>query len=186
MSLVSVREANAAIVDGEHYLGPSKLAFFGWRDEYGVMLFANPRSRHLPPDWLELIRWCLRGQKNDGSRQWAAFARFARKNLPATTVVSYSDPAQGHTGALYRACNWLWAPTWLRIRPPPTGNGSWTDKDDEQAPKDRWIFPLRDDPRRATMLRITDESIMRSMPWVSFPGDYKRFIRLDARPMTDV
>jgi hypothetical protein len=173
--LASVDECNRVLV-GRHYLGPTKTAACGWRDEFGVMLFARPRSRRLPTDWLELVRWCLYGEKNGGSRQWSAWAKWARAHLPATTVVSYSDPSQGHTGALYRACNWQWAPTWLRLRPPPTGNGSWT-ADKQQASKDRWIFPLQPDDRRSQVLFVNDESIMKKMPWASYPGDYKRFIQ---------
>ena len=41
------------------------------------------------------------------------------RDVGVSTVVSYSDPSAGHTGSLYRACNWIWAPTWLRLRPPP-------------------------------------------------------------------
>ena len=86
--------------------------------------------------------------------QW----RKVRKELLAqfpelTTVVSYSDPSQGHTGALYKACNWQWRPTWHRLKPPPTGNGSWKDGV-IQSVKDRWVFELRADPRRAEILRV--------------------------------
>lgn len=173
LHLASIRECNGFLT-GRHYLGPTKAATLGWKDEYGVMLFSSPRSRRLPTDWLELVRWCLSGEKNAGSRQWARFQRWAKRNLPTTTIVSYSDPAQGHTGALYRACNWEWAPTWLRLRTPPTGNGCWgTDK--KQEPKDRWIFPLRPDPRRKELLFVNDESLMKRMPWASYPGDYQRF-----------
>src|SRR5690348_807210 len=111
-------ESTFQILTARHYLGPTRNAFFGWRDEFGVMVFANPRSRRLPQDrWLELVRWCLLGDENGGSRQWAAFTCWAKRNAPKiTTIVSYSDPSRGHTGALYRACNWLWAPTWHRLR----------------------------------------------------------------------
>jgi hypothetical protein len=178
MSLASIRECNRYLV-GRHYLGPTRSAAFGWKDEHGVMLFAAPRSRRLPSDWLELVRWCLRGEPNDGSRQWAAFARWARIYLrTTTTIVSYSDPSRGHTGALYRACNWQWAPTWHRLRPPPTGNGAWTD-DKQQATKDRWVFSLRADPRRSDLLTVNDDSLMQRVPWASYTegrgGDYKRF-----------
>ena len=161
---------------GRHYLGPTKTATLGWQDEFGVMLFAAPRSRRLPTDWLELVRWCLVGTPNGGTQQWARFARWARANLQAPTVVSYSDPSVGHTGVLYRACNWQWAPTWHRLRPPPTGNGSWVDGK-KQATKDRWIFPLLDDARRAKLLAINDESVFRRMPWANYPGDFKQFQR---------
>lgn len=172
-ALASVRECNEFLV-GRHYLGPTLSASFGWKDEFGVMLFSAPRSRRLPADWLELVRWCLTGEKNAGSRQWARFCRYARQHLQTTTVISYSDPSVGHTGALYRACNWEWAPTWLRLRPPPSGNGAWTTAKQE-ATKDRWVFPLRPDDRRA-VLAVNDSSLMKRMPWASYPGDYKRFV----------
>jgi hypothetical protein len=170
--IVSRDECNRILVEG-HYLGPTTLAQFGWRDEHGVMLFAKPRSRHLPADWIELVRWCLNGKANAGSRQWRMFVAWARQNLAATTVISYSDPSQGHTGSLYRACNWQWAPTWHRLRPPPSQNGSWSQI--QQAVKDRWIFPLRVDARRQDILKINDEAVMQRMPWASYPGNYKRW-----------
>lgn len=176
--IASVRECNLYLV-GRHYLGPTKTASLGWKDEHGVMLFAGPRSRRLPADWLELVRWCLSGEPNAGSRQWSAFRRWAKSNLSATTVVSYSDPSQGHTGALYRACNWQWAPTWHRLRPPPSGNGSWVEGV-RQETKDRWVFPLRDDPRRQAVLALNDSAVERRMPWASYPGDHKRFREMEA------
>jgi hypothetical protein len=171
--IASVAECNRYLV-GRHYLGPTKTATLGWKDEHGVMLFSRPRSRRLPTDWLELVRWCLSGEQNAGSRQWSRFVRWAKRNISAATIVSYSDPSQGHTGALYRACNWQWAPTWHRLRPPPTGNGSWT-KGKQQATKDRWVFSLRPDDSRKRMLVVDDSSVMKRMPWASYPGDYKRF-----------
>jgi hypothetical protein len=106
----------------DHYLGPINRGF-AWADEFGVLVLANPSARFLPQQrWLELVRWCLVGEKNGGSRQWARVSRWLRKDRPdVTTVVSYSDPSVGHTGALYKACNWRWAPTWHRLRPPPLG-----------------------------------------------------------------
>lgn len=149
----------AAFLDAHHYLGRTDRGF-AWSDEYGVLVLAGPTSRSLPPDWLELSRWCLVGTPNGGSRQWSAVARWLRANHPATTVVSYSDPSRGHTGALYRACNWLWAPTWHRLRPPPTANGTW-DGETTQAVKDRWVFPLRPDPRRPEFLAVNDGALVR-------------------------
>lgn len=175
--IVPVRNTFGVLTE-HHYLGPTKTALFAWQDEHGAMVFSNPRSRHLPADWLELVRWCLTGGKNAGSKQWAAFARWGRVNLKASTIVSYSDPAQGHTGALYRACNWRWAPTWQRLRPPPTGNGSWS-ADKQQAVKDRWVFALADDARRPYVLALNDESLRRRMPWAEYRephgGDFKRW-----------
>lgn len=160
------------ILAENHYLGAIKRGH-AWTDERGVIVVAGCTSRRLPAEWMELTRWCiLSREKNSGSRQWAAFARDFRRRFPAcTTLVSYSDPTQGHTGALYRACNWWWAPTWLRLRPPPTGNGSWTDGVN-QSVKDRWIFPLRRDPRRQAILIAQDESLLRRWNWAAYrePG----------------
>ena len=150
----------AAFLDAHHYLGRARRGV-AWSDDLGVLVLASPTSRHLPTDWLELSRWCLIGERNGGSRQWARVARWLREERPdVTTVVSYSDPSVGHTGALYRACNWIWAPTWQRLRPPPTGGGSWDGKT-IQAPKDRWVFPLQPDPRRAGVLAVNDPSLVR-------------------------
>lgn len=155
------------ILARNHYLGPIKSASFAWIDEHGAMVFGNPNSRKLPQDWFELVRWCIIGQKNSGSKQWSAFAKWAKVNLSATTVISYSDPSKGHTGALYRACNWLWAPTWHRLRPPPSGNGAWST-DARQAVKDRWVYPLKEDVRRQSVLQITDKSVLRVHPRASY------------------
>lgn len=153
----------AGVLNLRHYLGASKRGF-AWDDDYGVVVFAKPTSRHLPQDgtWLELVRWCLfGGVANSGSMQWRRMRAALQKDYPhVTTVVSYSDPSQGHTGALYRACNWQWCPTWQRLRPPPTANGSWKDGK-QQAVKDRWVFVLAPDARRDVLLRVNDESLQR-------------------------
>ena len=87
--------------------------------------------------------------------------RLIRREMPeVTTLVSYSDPAQGHTGALYRSCNWLWRPTWLRLRPPPGGHGAWV-KGKPQGIKDRWVFPVRRDPTLDEITYIDDRAAMR-------------------------
>jgi len=148
----------AEYLDQHHYLGRARRGF-AWSDEFGVLVLSSPTSRHLPNDWLELTRWCLVGLPNGGSMQWARVAAWLRGSHPATTVVSYSDPSVGHTGALYRACNWLWAPTWQRLRPPPGVGGSW-DGITRQSVKDRWVFPLRPDARRATVLAVHDKSLV--------------------------
>lgn len=162
-----------------HYLGACRRGVGWYADEFGVIVIARPASRRLPSDWLEVSRWCLIGTPNGGSRQWARAARWLRVRFPrCSTVVSYSDPSVGHTGALYRACNWLWAPTWLRLRPPPSGHGDWGTG--RQCAKDRWVFPLRRDDRRASLLAINDDALMRTIPWASYRegcgGDYRRWI----------
>lgn len=162
-----------------HYLGALRRGS-AWRDEYGVIVVASPTARGVPSTWLELSRWCIvSGVPNAGSRQWSAFCRAVRLRFPAsTTIVSYSDPSVGHSGALYRACNWWWAPTWHRLRPPPTGNGSWT-VGHSQSVKDRWVFALAPDVGRVDVLVAKDAAVLRRMPWARYvePGgaDFKTF-----------
>jgi hypothetical protein len=177
-----------ALLTAYHYLGPIDRGEV-YRDTFGLLIFANPSSRHLPSDrWLELVRWCIVDQPGAGSRGWAQARRWLLETYPlVSTVVSYSDPSVGHTGALYRACNWLWAPTWQRLRPPPTGNGDWGTG--AQAVKDRWIAVLRPDAERESLLTVKDEAIVRRMPWATYQeprwhglrargggADYKRWL----------
>ena len=169
------------ILRAHHYLGPTTRGV-AYQDEVGVLVFANPSSRRLPQQrWLELIRWCITDRTpNAGSSQWRRVHAWLLTQYPdATTVVSYSDPSAGHTGALYRACNWLWAPTWHRLRTPPSGNGSWNHGKTQQAVKDRWVFPLRPDAEREALLAVQDSSIVKKMPFVQFRerrgGDYKQW-----------
>lgn len=150
----------------EHYLGPTRRGF-AVATEWGPLVFASPSSRHVPHHWLELVRWCLVCREpNAGSRAWAVAVRSIRKSHPdTTTIVSYSDPSAGHDGSLYRATGWLWAPTWHRLRPPPSGNGQWTAGKSESV-KDRWVFLLKPDSEREGRLCVRDASILRRMPWV--------------------
>lgn len=164
----------------DHYLGDTNRGQF-YQDGSGVVVVQTPpSSRNLPVDWLELSRWCLTDRApNSGSSQWRRVRRWIVGRFPAaTTVVSYSDPSVGHLGALYRACNWLWAPTWHRIVTPPTGNGSW-----DGVKTHRWIFPLRPDARRVQTLRLED-SYLRRFPWAEYrePGgaDYRAFVQATA------
>src|SRR5262245_650672 len=159
----------AHYLDELHYLGAAQRGL-AWSDEHGVMVLAKPTSRRLPHDgtWLELSRWCLVGTPNGGSKQFRAVTRWLRSDhREVTTLISYSDPSVGHTGALYKACNWIWAPTWHRLRPPPSGNGSWTDGE-IQSPKDRWVFPLQRDERRVDLLKVEDEALMRRDPTLGY------------------
>ncbi len=162
----------AALLDERHYLGAARRGV-AWKDEYGVMVVASPTARRLPQHWLELTRWCIVSREpNAGSRQWKALRRALRERFPeATTLVSYSDPSVGHDGALYRACNWWWAPTWHRLRPPPSGNGAWSDGK-AQSIKDRWVFALGKDAGRCEVLVARDESVLRARPWARYqePG----------------
>lgn len=160
----------APLLQAEHYLGPLKsgrLILAGRRDDdvVAAMVWRRPTSRRWATDGsvLELSRWCLTpaAGPNAGSRSHAAAVRLIRERLPeVTTLLSYSDPSNGHRGELYRACNWLWAPTWHRLRPPPTGLGSW-DGETTQAVKDRWVFPLRRDARLAAAVAVNDAGALR-------------------------
>lgn len=193
MTFVRVSDT-AAILKANHYLGPCKRGAFAWQDAHGCIVLAAPASRNLPKTWLELSRWCI--VEGRGSEQWAAFVKAWRLDprSASTTIISYSDPRAGHTGALYRACNWLWAPTWHRLRPPPTGNGQWK-QDGGQSVKDRWVFPLAADTDRAQVLAVKDDAVVRRMPWAEYRepvwsrgsfrphtggGNYKQFAALQA------
>lgn len=165
MTLFDSHEVSIGEVAGylkiHHYLGPATRGF-AWISDEGVLVFGNPSSRRLPQRrWLELLRWCLRPGRNNGSRQWAKVRRWLLVNRPwVTTVVSYSDPSVGHTGALYKACNWTWAPTWHRLRPPPSGNGDWGTG--QQSVKDRWICVLQPDTERDEIIRVKDAALVKS------------------------
>ncbi len=178
----------SVLLQDRHYLGKSHRAKFTYEDEFGVMVFAAPSSRNIPKHWLELVRWCLAGEvveveqgsyiesrfllghnndpSNAGSRQWKAAKQWLLTQSEATTVVSYSDPSVGHTGALYRACGWLWAPTWHRLFPTPSGQGQWTAGKVE-AVKDRWVALLRPDTERSGALAVKDGRIRR-MTWAEY------------------
>lgn len=167
----SPNDANPLLAE-HHYLGPLTagghvLIVIGEAagNVVAAQVWRNPTSRHLPADgtWLELSRWCLTPEagENAGSRNHKYAVKFIQERLPdVTTLVSYSDPSHGHTGALYRACNWEWRPTWLRLRTPPTGNGSWSDGEVQQI-KDRWVFPLKKDVGRERVLGIDDAAAIR-------------------------
>lgn len=155
----------ADFLDANHYLGATRRGI-AWSDDDGVLVLASPTSRRLPSDrWLDLTRWCLLpGRPNAGSRQWAKVRAWLLAEMPhISTVVSYSDPAAGHDGALYRACGWLWAPTWHRLRPPPSGQGSWT-AGKQEAVKDRWVDVLRPDADREQLLAPNDAAVARRFP----------------------
>src|SRR5215813_1289869 len=163
MSWVSVKSVNH-FLRAHHYLGAT-MRGIAWHDEFGVIVLSSPTSRMLPQSWLELSRWCITSKvENAGSRQWSQMIRSLKHLRPnVTTIISYSDPSRGHTGSLYRACNWWWAPTWHRLRPPPTGNGSWS-QGARRSVKDRWVFAIKKDSSRCEILRARDSSILSCHP----------------------
>ena len=144
------------LLSSAHYLGPigaARYCFAGWVDDVLVaaMVWRWPTARLLPSDgtWLELSRWCLTPEagRNAGSKMMRYAVRCIHRCDPGvTTLVSYSDPSVGHTGALYKASGWEWAPTHHRLAvlagtPYPTGNGTW-DGIEHQEPKDRWLYRI--------------------------------------------
>ena len=169
--LGSASEADP-LLSKHHYLGPigsggADLVIVGLLDDAVVaaQVWRRPTSRMLPSDgtWLELSRWCLTppAGANAGSRMQRHAVALIRSLRPAvTTLVSYSDPSQGHTGALYRACNWTWEPTWHRLRPPPSRGGMW-DGVTVQERKDRWVFAVQKDPTRRAILDVGDAAAIR-------------------------
>jgi hypothetical protein len=167
--LGSLTEANDLLAE-HHYLGPlrsgGKAVIVGSKcgEPVAAMIWKHPTSRNLPAfgTWLELARWCLTpaAGENAGSRMHKWSRRLLLEHFAnVTTLVSYSDPSHGHTGALYRACNWQWAPTWHRLRTPPSGNGDWGTG--AQAVKDRWVFCIKPDPIRASVLDVGDPAAVR-------------------------
>jgi hypothetical protein len=72
-------------------------------------------------------------------------------SMKQTACCEITTPSVGHTGALYKACNWRWRPTWVQLKPPPSGGGSW-DGVTRQEPKARWVFELRPDAHREAAL----------------------------------
>ena len=161
------------LLSKNHYLSSArtgKFAFAQYNDSAEMVacqIWKHPSSRNLPSDgtWIELCRWCLTPQagKNAGSKMHGQSIKVMKDKYPdITTLVSYSDPSQGHTGALYASCNWQWAPTWHRLRPPPTGNGTW-GTGEVKTVKDRWVFPVKNDDRRNEILRVKDNAGQRKL-----------------------
>lgn len=157
----------AETLDKNHYLG-SKGARprLVYEDAHGIIVFSSPSSRYIPNHWIELSRWCIL-ENGHGSVQWAAAKLWLLSQMPdLTTVVSYSDPSVGHTGSLYRACGWIWAPTWHVLRPPPTGGGTRGGK--KQSPKHRYVYLLAPDDTREIALQLRDDSLKKRYPWISY------------------
>lgn len=144
------------LLASEHYLGPvrgARVCFAGWRDDVMVQCqaYRQPTGRMVPQDWFELSRWCLgaASEDNDGSRMMGIVRRKFRRLFPnLRTIVSYSDPSKGHTGALYKASGWVYSPTHHGERFDrdgigyPSGHGSW-DGITVQSPKHRWLYFLK-------------------------------------------
>jgi hypothetical protein len=159
-SSATVDEVNWLLA-AEHYLGPisaGKRVYAGFVDGelVAAQVYRWPTARMLPADgtWLELSRWCLTPEcgRNAGSRMMRWVATQLRREEPTVqTLVSYSDPVHGHTGALYKASGWVTSPTHHQRRFDldgvgyASGHGSW-DGVTVQSPKHRWLYELRQAP----------------------------------------
>lgn len=153
---ITLDDANV-LLSQHHYLGTAKSARWVlgvWVDGSLVacQVFRWPTARMLPSDgsWLELSRWCLTpaAGPNAGSKMMSKTRKWIRHNDPnAHTLVSYSDPVHGHSGALYRASGWIYTPTHHSLRYDanglgyPSGHGSW-DGITRQSPKHRWTYAV--------------------------------------------
>lgn len=81
----------------------------------GVCTFGTPASRHLqmgacpsdPSKVIELNRLWVHDVMPKNTESW--FVSRSLKRLPPRIVVSYADTVQGHTGVMYRACNFRYA-----------------------------------------------------------------------------
>lgn len=150
-----------------HYLGPAKqgkaFGMFRGGRLVAAQVYRHPSSRHIPPGVLELSRWVLTpiAGTNAGSLLHSRAVKWLKAERAADMLLSYSDPSAGHRGELYRASNWLWAPTWHRLRPPPSGLGSW-DGVKKQAVKDRWVYPLVRNPSQRDAFKAKDRAAVRA------------------------
>jgi hypothetical protein len=99
-----------------HYLGSTppgsrlRLAFYHDNVCVGGMLWGRPAARAYEPfQVLELTRMYLDDicPRNSESRCIGMATKLIRKLFPEVhTLLSYSDPAHGHTGTIYRAAGW--------------------------------------------------------------------------------
>ncbi len=168
----------APLLGSAHYLGPARagrIVFACAQVEAGEivagMIWKLPSSRRLPSDgsWADLTRWVLTPSAgvNAGTRMHSWVVGELRRR-GVSTAITYADPAVGHTGAVYRACNYLWAPVWHELRPPPTGQGSWDDGRTRSGVKRRFTFHLAQPRRVRPELLVDDRGAVRA--WVARVG----------------
>lgn len=117
---IEMKIVNKEWIDGwiseRHYLGRTppgarlRLAFFHEGVCVGGMLWGRPTARAYDQfHMLELTRMYLDDicPRNSESRCIGLATKLIRKLFPEVhTLISYSDPAYGHTGTIYRAAGW--------------------------------------------------------------------------------
>lgn len=104
-------------ISARHYLGTTppgarlRLAFYHEGVCVGGMLWGRPAARAYNQfQTLELTRMFLDDvcPRNSESRCIGMAIKLIRKKFSEVhTLVSYSDPAYGHTGIIYRASGWV-------------------------------------------------------------------------------
>ena len=86
------------------------LEFIEGKERVGAMLLGRPAARSYDADLiLELTRayFVDSAPKNTESQGLSMMRAWVRKWLPGIRLlISYSDPAQGHTGTIYAADGW--------------------------------------------------------------------------------
>lgn len=116
-------EAAKYAVEHWHYSGRlpvGKMIKVGaWEDGVfiGCIIFSRGANNAIGKEFgleqtevCELVRVALRQHSSSVSRIVAIALRMAHKQSPGIRlVVSYADPREGHTGAIYQAGNWIYA-----------------------------------------------------------------------------
>lgn len=82
----------------------------------GCVLFGRGANRNIGKPFglkqteiCELVRIALRKHQTPVTRIISIAVKMLRKHSPGIKMlVSYADPAQGHTGQVYRAANWIY------------------------------------------------------------------------------
>lgn len=118
------------------------LEFREGRDRVGMMQIGRPSARTYDANRiLELNRMYFvdEAPKNTESRALAMMRRHVRTWFPSIRLlISYSDPAHGHTGAVYEADGW--APLGMTSSGPGMGWKSRANRRDvPNSKKQRWV-----------------------------------------------
>lgn len=76
----------------------------------GVAVFGRPIGRNLPDGLIELRRLVLIDDKPKNTTSWflARCIKWLKKNTDYNGIITYADPNEGHTGVIYRACNFTY------------------------------------------------------------------------------
>lgn len=103
------------MLDNWHYLGNVRCILFAYGHEEGCCVFTNCRSRNYEKklkerniNVIELTRMVGKdGHKWSMTSLMSQCEKEIKKLNKYDLIVTYSDPFAGHTGATYKAANWL-------------------------------------------------------------------------------